>query len=88
LELRYGLDVADPWLRSFQLYGFVDFGAVWRIDGAAEDRRSLASAGLGARFNVLDDVSGSLEVARPLTATPQAEDDRGLRLFLTLVRRF
>lgn len=89
LELRYGRELSDPWLRSLQVYGFLDFGAVWRIDDASGDRRqSRASAGLGVRFNVLEDISGALEVAQPLTATPLAEDDQGPRLFFSFVRRF
>ena len=87
-ELRDGVDVSGDFLRGLQLYGFADFGAVWRIDAAAERRASLASAGVGMRVNLLEDVSGSLELAWPLTATPAAEDDKGPRLFFSLTRRF
>jgi hemolysin activation/secretion protein len=89
LELRFSQSLSDDFLRGLQVYGFTDYGAVWRIDDAAADRRlSLASAGGGVRFNLLDDVSGSVELAWPLTATPAADDGRGPRLFFTFVRRF
>jgi hypothetical protein len=49
-------------------------------------RRSAASAGLGARFNVMNRVSGYIEVADPLTGSVATRGDHGRkpRFFFSL----
>lgn len=100
LELQYNpawtaaaldlLDVPLDVLRSFQLYGFYDFGAVWQIHAA---RQTAAAAGFGIRFGVTDWVTGYFEAAKPLTREVAAERAKGedgsrMRYFFSLATSF
>lgn len=71
-------------------YIFYDIGKVWDPDNAtARDRiRSLASAGIGARFRLGPHVTGEAEAAKPLTRRVEAESDKDIRLFGRLSARF
>ncbi|MEJ0071662.1 MAG: ShlB/FhaC/HecB family hemolysin secretion/activation protein [Pseudomonadota bacterium] len=90
VELQYGERSTNIGLDNYQLYGFYDAGRVWNHQplpgeyGAA----SATAAGVGARFTVTEHVSGSLEVAKPLTRAVAAEGDRDPRVFFSLVARF
>ena len=84
LELR--MNTQQPW----QPYGFYDIGMVRDQDNAVprERRRSLASAGMGVRFAVNDNISGTVEAACPLTRDVETLGDKSLRLFASLTMRF
>ena len=69
-------------------YVFFDIGQVWN-EGNAQSDGSLASAGLGIRFRVLDAFDGSLEVAKPLTrSTSTTTIDKDFRFFFSLSGEF
>lgn len=68
-------------LDSYELFGFYDFGAVWNNETS---RDSIASAGIGIRFDVMTNFSGSLELAKPLTRTVAEEHDNDVRVFFSL----
>lgn len=85
-ELQY-TDSADySVLMGYQLYGFYEIGAVWQKDAlpGVESRDTLADAGLGVRLNFTEDVSGSVELAFPLTRDLSAETDKDPRIFFSL----
>lgn len=87
IEGQYAVPYENSYLRSVQLYSFYDNGSVWRIDHTTrEARASAASAGLGARFNVMNRVSGYIEVADPLTGSVATRGDHGRkpRFFFSL----
>ncbi len=92
LELQYGAASESEFIESYEIYGFYDLGAVWHIDGSNRNtRESLASAGFGARTNLIEDIWGSLELAIPLTRSPTVDRDDGQkkpRLFFSLTKRF
>ena len=86
LEARYAADVsAIDQLDSFQLYAFYDIGMA---EKRGSDSESAASAGGGIRFGVFDTLSGSLEVAQPLTRDVAAEGNRDTRFFFSLAATF
>ena len=89
-ELRYGGPVENDILKAYQVYTFVDYGRVTNLSPvvgeAAHD--SLTSAGIGARFNLTHDVSGYVELDKPLNKTVNAEGDDDSRLFFNLLKRF
>lgn len=89
LELRLNNPVAAP-VNFSQVYGFYDIGKVWDNDNTiVRDRqRSIASAGIGLRVNVNDNLAGTFEAAMPLTRTVETEGDKDLRLFGSLTARF
>ena len=92
LELQYGAASENEFIESYELYGFYDLGAVWHVDSNNRgDRESLASAGLGARANLIEDIWGSLELAVPLTRAPTVDRNDGEnrpRIFFSLTKRF
>jgi len=92
-ELQYSRYGDLEWVPSYQLYGFYDIGEVWVRNPAAglERTESIASLGLGLRFNILDPISGNLEVAVPMTKdvaanSPNNGDDA--RVFFSLAYRY
>lgn len=89
VELRFDGTPETEWLQRWQLYGFYDLGAVWNdgIEGKFE-RQSLASTGVGLRLTLPHEIFASLELAKPLTFTPDTEGDRDLRAFFTVSAQF
>lgn len=92
LELQYN-ETSEGWLTAYQLYGFYDIGRVWNrnpIAGSEDATASLSSTGVGARFNLEESLSGSLELALPLTRKVAAfgEDGSAPRVFFNLQYRY
>lgn len=92
LELAWGDEAEGKWLRSYQLYGFYDVGAVWNRDHDAAERvrNSAASAGIGGRATLTSDISANLELAVPLTGSVAArgEDGEDARVFFSFIGNF
>ncbi len=82
IELQYGFDVGSEVLSDLQLYTFYDVGNVWQRDPQPGEKytEGLASAGLGSRFNVLDAVSGYVELARPLNRDVASENEQATQV--------
>lgn len=66
LELRY--QTLPPWQEiSFQPYAFFDIGKVWNENSGQERTLTASSTGLGMRFQHPNGLSGTLQLALPLT---------------------
>jgi len=92
-ELQYSDTTNFKYLPNYQLYSFYDVGTVWlrNPQSGEQDQSSLASAGVGSRFNVSDPLSGSLELAFPLTRQVAADapnHGNDPRLFFSMAYRF
>jgi hemolysin activation/secretion protein len=91
-ELQYNHDDGTGnFMSNFQAYGFYDIGSVWvRTASGNASRQSLASAGLGMRFNAFEPVSGGIEVALPLTRDVAAygADGSAPRIFFNMAYRY
>ncbi len=93
-ELQYNMDNGTgDFMSKFQGYGFYDVGTVWirNVSGPSDpNRASLASAGLGMRFNAFEPVSGGVELAVPLTRNVAAfgQDGSSPRIFFDLSYRY
>ena len=89
LELRLNNPVRTP-AQFTQVYGFYDIGKVWDRDNTiVRDRqRSIASAGMGLRVNMNENLAGTVELAVPLTRRVETEDDNDARVFGSLTARF
>ncbi len=91
LEARYAADTQGSPFEYAQWYGFWDAGQIYNrtpLSATDPQRKSLASAGLGVRFGIGKHVSGSLELAKPLTRDVANEGDRDPRLFASLAAKF
>lgn len=89
LELRYTGTPVSEVLKGYTAYGFYDVGTVRRRTPINEPTsESAASAGIGLRFNVGRQVSGFIEIAKPLTHIVAAEGDRDVRGYLGLSVRY
>ena len=85
-------------LTGYQFFAFYDLGAVWQIDPGPkgtfleplDSRQSVASVGVGVRFNLWDNVAGLVEVAKPLTRSVAARGADGGegRVFFNVGARF
>lgn len=94
LEVRKG-DVfdANELLQSTQLYAFYDVAGVWNKSAVTGEpkKQTLASTGVGARFNVVKDVTGDVSVAVPMTRLVNANGTKhgdDPRFFFSLIKRF
>lgn len=89
-ELRYNTVPFDDFIRSQQFYISYEIGKVWNENPVVGEysHASLASAGLGVRFNLENDMYGYLELNTPLTRNINAEHDDDSRLFFSLLKRF
>ena len=92
VELQYNRSGDFEYVPSYQLYGFYDIGNVWIRNNSAGQKasESLADTGIGVRFNVMEPVSGGLELAVPLTRQVAADgqDGKSPRLFFSLAYHF
>ena len=92
-ELQFNQSVENEYLQQYQLYSFYDIGKVWNRDaiaGSENPHDSLASAGIGARLNLLKSVTAGVEGAVPLTRDVAARNNAGdnPRVFFNLQYRY
>ena len=92
-ELQYNQSVDSQYLQQYQLYTFYDIGKVWNRDaivGLENSHDSLSSAGVGARVNLLQSTTASVEGAVPMTRDVAARDGAGddARIFFNLQYRY
>lgn len=88
IELRFTHLLESAWMPRYQLYAFYDFAAVWNRDTGVPPRQTLASSGLGTRFDVTELLSGELEAALPLTRPATGNEDNDARFFFRVTARF
>ena len=86
LELQRAFDVKMKFLRNLQAYVFFDYGSVWNriATPTGAKKQDLASAGVGARFNLTKHFSGYLEIAKPLNEKVASEGNKDPRVFFSL----
>jgi len=86
-ELQFGQFLEWPFLDSYQVYGFYDFGIVFTPENRDfGDHDSLSSAGGGIRVGFTKSIFGGFEVAQPLTRAVSNEgNDKGTRMFFYLL---
>ncbi|WP_247878086.1 ShlB/FhaC/HecB family hemolysin secretion/activation protein [Azospirillum sp. TSO22-1] len=88
-EFQYAVPPWQEWLTYAQVYVFSDYGSVWNYEsGSRHGRQSLASAGAGVRFGLLERLDATVEIAKPFMRNPFTTQDRGVRAFFTLGTRF
>lgn len=91
-ELQFGNPVNLSWLQWYQVYAYYDFGAVWnRADPPGTDSNiSLDSIGAGIRVTIIPNLSGYLEVAKPLAGAVNSRggDPNSPRTFFSIVGQF
>ena len=85
-ELQYTLPGPFEFWQTIQAYGFHDYGVVWNRDQGEKNHESLASAGLGFRNQLFEQVFIDLEVAWPLTLKPDTYDKEPRFYFQVLTR--
>jgi hemolysin activation/secretion protein len=92
LELRYTPPTNSDVLKYTQFYSYYDIGQVYDITPVNEPwRESAASLGGGIRFGITDMISGSFDVAKPLTRPVSAQktgDGDNLRAFFRLTAKY
>jgi hemolysin activation/secretion protein len=83
-ELRFDQKLNFMYLTGYQLYGFVDAGAVWNDGFRMSDGLALTSAGGGIRFFLRDDLRADIGVAFPLSYRAPDNESRSARLLFSL----
>lgn len=87
-ELRYDGKLNLPFTRGYQLYGFVDSGAVWNVGYSYRDGLSLTSAGGGLRLFFEGDLRADVGVGVPLSYRSPNNDNRSPMLLFSLSNAF
>lgn len=90
LEVQWNPSYNLDWFTNYQLYSFYDIGRVWNIDATTSDgkRDSVASAGIGARFDFSESTQGGIALAIPLTREIETRNDSNKRIYLNISHRF
>lgn len=90
LELNYTRSFEGQLFDYIQPFASYDIGMVHdRAVGAGEDAtRTGASAAIGLRFGLAEQIIGSAELTKPLTRIVAAEGDRDPRVFFSITGRF
>jgi hemolysin activation/secretion protein len=83
-ELRFDRSVNWRYLAGYQLYSFVDAGAVWNDGYTIGDGLALTSAGGGVRFFLWDGLQADVGVAFPLSYRAPDNSTRSARLLFSL----
>jgi hemolysin activation/secretion protein len=87
-ELRVDGRPQFRYLAGYQLYGFVDAGAVWNDGYRLGDGLALTSAGAGVRFFFSDDLQADIGVAFPLSYRAPDNTTRTARLLISISNAF
>ena len=83
-ELRFDRHPNFRYLAGYQLYGFVDAGAVWNDGYRVGDGLALTSAGGGVRFFLWDHLRADIGVAFPLSYRAPDNEMRNARLLFSV----
>ena len=83
-ELRFDQKLNFAYLTGYQLYSFVDAGAVWNDGFRLNDGLALTSAGGGIRVFLRDDLRADIGVAFPLSYRAPDNERRSARLLFSL----
>ena len=83
-ELRFDQRPGYRYLSGYQIYGFVDAGAVWNDGFRLGDGLALTSAGGGIRFFFWDDFQADIGVAFPLSYRAPDNSMRTARLLFSI----
>ena len=84
MEIRFDQTMNFAYLSRYQLYGFLDTGAVWNYGAGLPDGVSLASVGAGIRLTLHDQLQLGLAIAKPLTYASPDNPNRGLRVLFSV----
>lgn len=89
-ELQVTEPLATDWVRTYQVYGFLDAGRVWNEDAttAADQDMSVASTGFGVRTTLHTGTEAGMYVALPIGRDVEALGDQDPRVYFNLQQRF
>lgn len=90
LELQWNQPYEVQYLEDYQLFGFYDVGRVWNDNAttSSEQADSIASAGVGARVDFMNDFKGGIALAFPLTRIVETRGTHQPRLYVNLNKSF
>jgi hemolysin activation/secretion protein len=93
IELRYSDTPGLDYLRSYQLYAYLDAGGVWtlRTPPGQQGFQGAESAGVGARLDFSETFAGGIEGTMPIGRRVAAFAPRGgasPRVFFNVIARF
>jgi hemolysin activation/secretion protein len=87
-EIRFDQPLSNKWITSYQLYAFLDGGAVWNSGGSLSSSTSLSSAGGGIRLYFADNLQADVGVGFPLDYRSATNLDRDPRFFFSITKSF
>mgnify|MGYP000904817243 CR=1 FL=1 len=90
LEVQFNDPVPASFLKTYQLYGFLDGGRVWNDDAttAADREISVISTGIGVRATLKTNTEAGMYVALPLNRDVQTLGNEDPRVFVNVNHKF
>jgi len=90
LQWKEPVRLDQTYVDSYQLYSFYDIGRVWNDDAttSSQKRNSIASVGVGARFDLPMDMEAGLAVALPMTREVSTQNDKDPKVYFNFSKRF
>ena len=90
IELQYTTDISNDYILGLQPFTSYDVGSVWNIDDKLNDERiSGSSISVGMNMFLIGNLSGYVEVAKPITRGVASKSlSRDPRFFFSLGRGF
>ena len=87
-EIRFDQSLSKNWITSYQLYAFIDGGAVWNSGSNLSSSTSLSSTGGGVRLFFADNLQADVGVGFPLDYRSATNLDRNPRFFFSVTKSF
>lgn len=88
VEVRFDQSLSNKRLTSYQLYAFLDGGAVWNTGSNLATSTSLSSAGGGVRLFFTDNLQADIGIGFPLDYRSIANFDRDPRFYFSVTKSF
>lgn len=88
VELRFDQKLDHPFFKGYQLYGFIDGGAVRDFRDGDDEIRSLSSAGAGVRLFLPEEFQTVVEISFPLSYRGPGAARQDPRVFFSLSKAF
>jgi hemolysin activation/secretion protein len=87
-EIRFDQSLGTKWITSYQLYAFLDGGAVWNSGSNLWSSTPLSSAGGGVRLLFADNLQADIGVGFPLDYRSATNLDRDPRFYFSVTKSF
>lgn len=90
VEIQWNEPKKVKYINDYQLFAHFDIGRVWNKDAttSAGKRDSIASAGIGVRADITEDIEAGVGLSLPLTRQRDVTNDNDPRYYFNISHKF